>query len=275
MAAIPSIALHDGHSIPQLGYGTWKIADADASRLVGEAIGAGYRHIDTAAIYENETGVGHGIRASGVPRDELFVTTKVWNKDQGFDSTLQAFDASAKRLQLETLNLYLIHWPCPNQGKFLDTWKAMLRLRDEGRVKSLGVSNFRQEDLQVLIDQTGELPAVNQIEVHPYLQQRELRRFCVGLGIEIEAWSPLAQGGELLRDARLQTLARKHGRSVAQIALRWHIQENMVIFPKASSLDRIKENSQIFDFELDQSDLEAIAGLEKNGRMGPDPSTLG
>lgn len=274
MLAIPSITLNDGHSIAQLGFGTWQIPDDKAPSLVREAIEAGYRHIDTAAIYRNERGVGRGIAEAGVPADQLFITTKVWNDDQGFDSTLRAMDKSLEKLGLPHVNLYLIHWPCPQKGKFLDTWKALLRLREEGKALSIGVSNFRQQDLQVLIDQTGELPAVNQIEVHPYLQQRDLRRFNVGLGIHTEAWSPLARGGELLKDPVIGHLARQYGKTPAQLVLRWHIQEGSVVFPKSSSRERILENAAVFDFELTEEDLQAIAALDKDERTGPDPSTL-
>ncbi|WP_263143725.1 aldo/keto reductase [Pseudomonas sp. RIT-PI-AD] len=274
MTSIPLVQLNDGRQIPQLGLGTWRTPDAEAAALVETALGLGYRHIDTAAIYGNEAGVGQGLAGSGVPREQLFVTTKLWNDRQGYDSALAAFDESLERLKLDYVDLYLIHWPCPDKGLFLDSWKALLRLREEGRVKSVGVSNFRPDDIEALIMETGVVPAVNQIEVHPWLQQAALREFGVYKGIATEAWSPLAQGGELLADPRVQQLAAKHGKSPAQVILRWHIQLGSIVFPKSATPKRIEENAQIFDFQLDEADMQAIAGLDRQHRLGPDPDTF-
>lgn len=271
---IPFIQLNDGQRIPQLGLGTWKTADADAADLVLTALRLGYRHIDTAAIYGNERGIGEGLARAGVPRGELYITTKLWNDRQGYDETLKAFDESLQRLGLDYVDLYLIHWPCPERNRFLDSWKAMLRLREEGRIQSVGVSNFREEEIEAVIMETGVVPAVNQIEVHPWLQQRALRELGTYKGIATEAWSPLAQGGELLADPVVRDLAAKHGKTPAQVILRWHVQQGSIIFPKSSNPARIEENAAIFDFQLDEADLQRIAGLERGQRLGPDPATF-
>ncbi|TRX73885.1 aldo/keto reductase [Pseudomonas mangiferae] len=271
---IPYVQLNDGHRIPQLGLGTWQTPDADAPALVQTALQLGYRHIDTAAIYGNERGIGEGLARAGVPRDELFVTTKLWNDRQGHDETLKAFDESLQRLGLDYVDLYLVHWPCPQRNQFVDSWKAMLRLRDEGRIRSVGVSNFREDDIEAVIMETGVVPAVNQIEVHPWLQQRALRELGTYKGIATEAWSPLAQGGELLADPLIREIADRHGKTPAQVVLRWHVQLGSIVFPKSANPARIQENAAIFDFQLDEADLQRIASLDRGQRLGPDPETF-
>lgn len=274
MPAIPSLVFNDGRSIPQFGLGVFQTPPDETADAVATALGLGYRHIDTAAIYRNESGVGQGILRSGIPRDELFVTTKLWNADQGYDSALRALDASLSKLKLDHVDLYLIHWPCPANGKFVDSWKALVQARKDGKARSIGVSNFRIEDLDRIIGETGVVPAANQIELHPWLQQSALREYHVKHGIVTESWSPLARGGELLDDATLQAIAKKHGKSVAQIVLRWHVQLGLVVFPKSVTPSRIRENIEIFDFSLDDADMAAIAGLDAGTRIGPDPATL-
>lgn len=274
MPSIPNITLSDGHSIPQLGLGVWKTPADQTAKTVATAFELGYRHIDTAAIYGNEEGVGQAIAGAGIPREELFITTKLWNEKQGFDATLAAFDESMGKLGLDYLDLYLIHWPCPANDRFVDTWKAFIRLRDEGRIRSIGVSNFRPEDIERLNAETGVAPVINQIEVHPLLQQNQLREFNRSHNIVTEAWSPLAQGGELLQNEKIAAIAARHGKSAAQVILRWHLELGSVIFPKSVTPARIKENADIFDFSLDADEMKAIATLDRGERMGPDPATL-
>ncbi|MGW9169566.1 aldo/keto reductase [Agromyces sp. NPDC055658] len=266
----PLVPLADGHAIPQLGYGLYKVPAHDAAQLAGVAIATGYRHLDTAAFYENEQGVGAAVRAAEVPRDELFVTSKVWKDDNGYDEALRAFDASMGRLGLDRLDLFLIHWPVPSTDRYVDTWRALVRLRDEGRVRSIGVSNFHAHHLDRIIGETGVAPVVNQVELHPRLPQAALREFHAARGIRTEAWSPLARG-RLLDDPVLARLSTAHGRSPAQIVLRWHVQLGNVVIPKASSPERIRENLDVFDFVLGVDDLAAIASLETGERTGRDP----
>ena len=270
----PLITLADGRTIPQLGLGVYKVEDATAARLVEGAIDAGYRHVDTATLYFNEAGVGAGVRASGVPRDELFVTTKVWNDDQGYDETLRAFDTSLGLLGMDYVDLYLIHWPAPKKGRYLDTWRALETLKRDGRARSIGVSNFTVAHLENLLANSSETPVINQVELQPWLQQRALRDFDAAHGIVTEAWSPLGRG-RVLGDPALEAIGEKHGRSSAQVVLRWHIQQGVVVIPKSNSLDRIRENSRVFDFELDAADLAAIAALETGERTGSDPDLVG
>lgn len=271
---IPFIVLNDRNTIPQLGYGVWKIEDQDASKAVQNAIRTGYRHIDTARIYENEKGVGEGIRNSGIKRNDLFVTTKVWNADQGYDSTLKACERSLARLGLDYVDLYLIHWPVPERDLYVETWKAMIHLKKEGFIKSIGVSNFRISDLERLINETGIVPVLNQIEMHPAFQQHELRHFHKKHHIATEAWSPLGQG-KLLENASLAKIADAHGKTIAQIILRWHIEIGNIVIPKSQSPERMAENFAIFDFSLTEADHETIAKLDKHdGRIGPDPDTF-
>ncbi|WP_434212288.1 aldo/keto reductase [[Pseudomonas] boreopolis] len=274
MSTIPSVSLNDGRSIPQLGLGVWQTPAEETARVVGTAFELGYRHVDTAAIYRNEEGVGQAVAASGLPRGELFITTKLWNADQGYDRALKALDTSLRKLALDYVDLYLIHWPCPADGKFVDTWKALVRAREDGKARSIGVSNFRPQDIDRIVEATGVVPAVNQIELHPLFQQKELRAYDAAHGIATESWSPLAQGGELLGDARLREIAGKHGKTPAQVILRWHVQLGLVVFPKSVTPSRIAENAAIFDFALDGSDLARIAELDVGRRLGPDPATL-
>jgi len=266
----PRLAFTDGASIPQVGFGLYKISTDDARRLTLEAIDAGYRHLDTAALYGNEREVGQAVRDAPVARDELFVTSKVWKDDNGFDETLRAFDASMARFELERLDLYLIHWPVPSTDRYVDTWRALIRLQQEGRVRSIGVANFHAHHIQRLVDETGVWPVINQVELHPWLPQTALREFDDAHEILTEAWSPLARG-RVLADTTLAAIAAKHGRTPAQVVLRWHVQLGNVVIPKASSPARIRENLDVFGFALDAEDLAAIAALETGERTGRDP----
>ncbi|MET9022263.1 aldo/keto reductase [Actinopolymorpha sp. NPDC004070] len=275
MSAVPNVTLNNGVEMPQLGFGVWQVPDEDATAAVRTAIEVGYRSIDTAAIYGNEEGTGKGIAESGVSREELFVTTKLWNGEQGYDTTLAAFEESLRRLKLDYVDLYLIHWPVPSQDKYVDTWKAFEKLYADGRIRSIGVSNFNPHHLQRLFDETTVVPALNQIEVHPYLIQEKVRAFNSEHGIATEAWSPLAQGGELLKDPKVGTLAEKYGKTPAQIVLRWHLQVGNVVIPKSVTPSRIAENFDLFDFELSAGDLGAITALNRDERTGGDPDTLG
>ena len=270
-----TVQLNDGHTMPTLGYGVWQVPDADAQVCVAEALRVGYRSIDTARIYDNERGVGRAIANAGVPRQELFVTTKLWNEDQGFDGALRACDASLEKLGLDYLDLYLIHWPSPSRGLYLESWRALVRLRDEGRVRSIGVSNFGVDHLQTIIDGTSQLPSVNQIELHPRFGQRAARQRHEAFGIVTEAWSPLGQGrATILGDSQIVAVAAKHGRSAAQVVLRWHLQHGNVVIPKSATPERIAENFAIYDFSLDDEDMKRIDGLDDDrGRIGADPST--
>lgn len=268
-----TIKLRDGRDMPRLGLGVWQTPDDGAARVVSHALKNGYRHVDTAAAYGNEAGVGEGIRASGLDRGEVFLTTKVWNTDQGFDATLRAFEASAKRLGTDFVDLYLIHWPAPKKGLFVDTWKALIRLKQERRAKSIGVSNFQPEHLERIIGETGEVPVVNQVELHPTFQQRPLRAFHAKYGIATESWSPLGRGA-LLDDPVIGEIAKAHGRSPAQIIIRWNIQSDLIVIPKSATPSRIEENARVFDFELSPAQMAALDGLDRaDGRVGPDPLT--
>lgn len=271
---IPLLDLNDNRQAPQFGFGVWQIDDAAASEAVSTAIGSGYRSIDTAAIYGNERGVGEGLARSGIARDEIYLTTKLWNSEQGFDSTLKAFDESLKKLGTDYVDLYLIHWPVPSKDQYVDTWKAFKRLRDEGRARSIGVSNFQPAHIERLLAETGIVPAVNQIELHPDFAQRDVVAFNQRHGIVSEAWSPLGQGGDLLKAPALVDLAGKHGKSAAQIILRWHIQRGHMVIPKSQTPSRIRENIAIFDFALDDAEMQAIAALDGDHRIGPNPDTL-
>ena len=269
----PTIAFNDGHAIPQIGLGVWQTPNGEAAQVVRVALETGYRHVDTAAIYDNEDGVGEGIRAAGVARDELFVTTKVWNADQGYDAALRALDASCKRLGLDHVDLYLIHWPSPGRGLYVDTWRALVKAREDGRVRSLGVSNFEAEHLERIIGETGVAPALNQIELHPRFQQSALRAAHERLGVATESWSPLGQG-KLLSDPVLARIGEKHGRTPAQVVIRWHLDSGLVVIPKSVTPSRIVENFDVFGFSLDAEDIAAIGGLDReDGRIGPNPMT--
>ncbi|MDO9335632.1 MAG: aldo/keto reductase [Caulobacter sp.] len=267
------LTLNDGNAIPQVGLGVWQTPNDGAADVVRTALEAGYRHIDTAAAYRNEKGVGEGLKASDVAREDVFVTTKLWNDNQGYDAALQAFDKSLGRLGLDYLDLYLIHWPAPSKDLYLETWKAFVRLREEGRVKSIGVCNFEAEHLDRIIGETGVEPVLNQIELHPRFQQRALREANAVRHVLTQSWSPLGQG-QLLTDPAIAAIADKHGRTAAQVIIRWHIDNGLVVIPKSVTPSRIVENFQVFDFELDDEDLAAIADLDDAaGRIGPDPLT--
>lgn len=274
MAGVTIVELNDGNSIPQLGLGVWQVPDHEAASVVADAIGAGYQLIDTAAAYRNEGGVGQAIRAAGRARSDLFVTTKLANEQHGYDRTLRAFDASMQLLGLDQLDLYLIHWPQPRHNLYVETWKAFVRLKEEGRIRSIGVSNFNPPHIERLIAETGVVPAVNQIELHPRFQQRAVKDFHLQHAIAIEAWSPLGQG-TVLDDPVITAVAEKHGRSPAQVILRWHLDKGHVAIPKSVTPARIRENLAVFDFQLDEDDLARIDGLDANGRIGPDPDRLG
>jgi len=265
-----NLRLNDGREIPQLGLGVYKVPDAEAARVVEVAIDAGYRHIDTATLYNNERGVGDGVRASGVPRDEVFVTTKVWDDDHGFDKTRRAFDTSLELLGFDYVDLYLIHWPVPSTDLFVETWRALEAIKADGRALSIGVSNFAPHHIDRLLDETDTVPAINQVELHPWLPQQQVRDYDASHGIRTEAWSPLARG-RLIGDRVLDSIAAKHDRSPAQVVIRWHLQLGNVVIPKSVTASRIVENFQVFDFELDTADLAAIAGLESGTRTGMDP----
>ncbi|WSW30303.1 aldo/keto reductase [Streptomyces sp. NBC_01003] len=260
--------------MPQLGFGVWQVPDAEAEKAVATALEAGYRSIDTAAIYGNEEGTGKAIAASGIAREKLFVTTKLWNADQGYDATLRAYDASLDKLGLDYLDLYLIHWPLPSKDSYVDTYKALEKIYADGRAKAIGVSNFLPEHLERLLGETSIIPAVNQIELHPHLQQRAAREFHAEQGIATEAWSPLGQGKGLLEVPAIVAIAQKHGRTPAQVVLRWHVQLGNVVIPKSVTPSRIVENIDVFDFELDVEDIAAISALNEDRRLGPDPATF-
>jgi len=270
---VPVLTLHDGIEMPQLGYGVFQIPPEETQERVEEALATGYRHVDTAAAYRNEAGVGAAIAASGVRREDVFVTTKLWNSEQGYDSTLRAFEKSIERLGTGHVDLYLIHWPLPSRDLFLDTWRAFERIKEEGGASSIGVSNFRVEDLERLEQEAEQRPTVNQIELHPRLQQAELRAWHGDHEIVTEAWSPLAQG-DLLEDGTIETVAAHHERTPAQAILRWHLQLGNVVIPKSVTPERIRENFELFDFTLSEDDMAAIERLDAGERIGPDPGTF-
>lgn len=267
---VPNVTLNNGVTVPQLGFGVFLVPPGETERAVTNALRTGYRHIDTARLYDNEQEVGAAIARSGIARDELFVTTKVWNSDQGYDATLAAFDASLARLGLDHVDLFLIHWPVPSADRYVDTWRALEKIAAGGRSRAIGVSNFQPAHLQRLIDETGTVPAVNQVELHPNLVQAELRAFHAEHGIVTEAWSPLARGG-LLSDPAIGAIAAKHGRTPAQVILRWHLQIGNVVIPKSVTPSRIAENLDVFGFFLDAGDVAAIEALDRGARIGPDP----
>jgi len=270
----PLTTFNDGNTIPQLGYGVWKVKDDVAEKVVGLAFEAGYRHIDTARIYGNEAGVGRAIAASGLDPKDLFITTKVWNSDQGYQQTLEAFDASMERLGLDTLDLFLIHWLQPKQGKHVETWKALVELQKSGRVRSIGVCNFTIEALREIEEATGVAPAIHQVETHPYFPQRELRDYEASRGIVHQSWSPLGQGSDLLSNPALADIAAKHGATPAQVVIAWHLALGNVVIPKSETPSRIVENWQSLAVTLDDADVAAINGLDRGaeGRIGPNPA---
>lgn len=268
------LTLNNKILIPQLGYGVWKVPNEDAAEAVEKAIDAGYRLIDTAMIYGNEVGVGQGIKASGIDRDALFITTKVWNKDQGYDSTLKAFETSLEKLGISQTDLYLIHWPTPKYDQYVETYKALEALYKSGKTKAIGVCNFDIEHLERIIDECEIVPSVNQVECHPYLQQKELKAFCKKHGIQIEAYSPLMNGTDVLNDETIQALAEKKGKTAAQIILRWHMQEGVIAIPKTVTPSRMTENLDVFDFELTADEMAEIATLDRGERNNQVPSEM-
>lgn len=267
------IALNDGAQIPQVGLGVWQTPNDEAAPAVKAALDAGYRHVDTAAVYENEEGVGEGMRQSGLKRPDIFLTTKLWNTEQGYEQTLRAFDASLKRLGTDYVDLYLIHWPSAHRGLFVDTWKAFVKLKEEGRAKSIGVSNFYPEHIERIVAETGVVPVINQIELHPDFQQREHRAFHAKHKIATQSWSPLGQG-KLLGHPAIAEIAKRRGRTPAQVIIRWHIDNGLVVIPKSVTPSRIAENFKVFDFKLSAEDLDTLNALDDAGaRIGPDPMT--
>lgn len=281
----PTITLNNGVIMPQFGLGVWNAKDGnEVASAVETAIKAGYRLIDTAAIYGNEKGVGEGIRRSGISREELFVTTKVWNSDQGYESTLKAFDTSLEKLGLDYVDLYLIHWPMPEVDKYIDTWKAMEQLYESGKVKAIGVCNFPIGHLERLMEKAEILPAVNQVELHPYFQQVAMREFCKGNDIAVEAWSPLGGPGgggsrksdvtPLLEHPVIAKIGDKYDKTTAQVIIRWHLQSGLIVIPKSVHKERIEQNIDVFDFELTDEDMSEINSLETSVRGGPDPETM-
>ena len=269
----PRVELPDGNAIPQVGFGVFQISPDETADAVAHALRVGYRAVDTAAAYGNEAEVGEAVRAGGVGSEGVFVTTKLWNSDHGRDRALRAFEHSLDRLGLERIDLYLIHWPAPARDRYVETWKALTELRDSGRARSIGVSNFEIDHLERILDATGVAPAVNQVELHPRFQQSDLRRFHSEHGIATEAWSPLAQGG-VLEDPVVAELASAHGRTPAQVVLRWHLQLGNLVIPKSATPARIEENFAIFDFRLDDDAMRAMEGLDAGERIGPDPATF-
>ncbi|WP_432525054.1 aldo/keto reductase [Kineococcus sp. SYSU DK006] len=273
--SVPQLTFNNGVTVPQLGFGVWQVGDDEVVPAVETALEAGYRHIDTAAIYGNEAGVGRAIAQSGIARDDLFVTTKLWNAEQGYDSTLRAFDASLERLGLERVDLYLIHWPVPAAGAYVDTYKAFEKIYADGRARAIGVSNFQPHHLRHLLEQTSVVPAVNQVELHPFFQQADLRAVDAQHGIVTEAYSPLSSGKGVIDDPAVRALAQAHGKTPAQVVLRWHVQLGNLVIPKSVTPERIRENIDVFDFELSDADMAQVAGLDRaDGRVGADPDVM-
>ncbi|WNS76914.1 aldo/keto reductase [Bacillus sp. DTU_2020_1000418_1_SI_GHA_SEK_038] len=266
------VTLNNGLKMPQLGFGVWKVKNDEATKAVVKALETGYRSIDTAMIYKNEEGVGKAIKKAGIPREELFITTKVWNSDQGFDNTLRAYEESLKRLGLDYVDLYLIHWPAPEFDQYIDTYKALEKLYHDGRVKAIGVCNFEIEHLDRLLKECDIKPVLNQVECHPYFAQNELKDLCSKHDIFVEAWSPLHQGGEVLQNETIKKIAEKHGKTPAQTVLRWHLQNNTIVIPKSVTPSRIEENINVFDFELTANEMDEINSLNRDERKGPKPS---
>ncbi len=270
---VPHLDLRDAGAIPQLGFGVFQVPPQDTADVTSRAFEAGYRHIDTAAAYGNEEGVGQAVRDAGLDREEVFVTTKCFNNDHGYDEATKAFHASLDRLGLDYVDLYLIHWPVPARDRYVDTWKAFIELRSQGLVRSIGVSNFQPAHLERLISETDVTPSVNQVELHPLFQQAGLRGEHDELGVLTEAWSPLAQG-EVLDDPVITEIAEAHGKTPGQVVIRWHLQLGNVVIPKSVTPERIEENFDVFDFELGDDEMEAFEDLESGERIGPDPDTF-
>lgn len=274
-ALMPRVQLNDGFSIPQLGFGVFKVDPGETERIVSDALEVGYRHLDTARIYGNEEGVGRAIAASGIPREDLYVTTKLWNDDQGTESVRTAFERSRERLGLEYVDLYLIHWPTPARDRYVETWRAFEQLREAGGVRSIGVSNFLVPHLERLLAETGVVPAVDQIELHPYHQQPETAAYAEEHGIGIEAWGPLGQGKyPLLELPEITGPAAVHGVTPAQVVIRWHLQRGHIVFPKSNRRERMAENFDVFGFELAEAEVAAITALEREGRVSSHPDEV-
>jgi 2,5-diketo-D-gluconate reductase A len=273
MSGVTRIPLRGGTTIPQIGFGVYKIPPAETEQAVAAALEAGYRHVDTAALYGNEAEVGRAIRASGVPRDDVFVTTKVWNDRQGYDETLRAFDESLDRLGMDVVDLYLIHWPAPARDRYVDTWRALIHLQEEGRVREIGVSNFTAAHLRRLVDETGVVPAINQVELNPWFAQWELVEEHARLGIVTEAWAPLDRGRRF-DDPVLTEIADRLGVTPGQVVLRWHVERGIVAIPKSVTPSRIRENLDVFGFTLDEDDMAALAQLDTGVRSGGDPGEV-
>ena len=269
-----TMTLHSNVEMPQLGFGVWQVEQKDAVAAVSKALETGYRHIDTAAAYKNEEQVGEAIKQSGLGRDELFITTKVWNADQGYNNTIQALETSLDKLGLEYVDLYLIHWPTPEYDEYVETYKALEQLQKDGKVKAIGVCNFDIDHLERLMEECEVKPSVNQVECHPYLAQNELKDFCRKNGIHLEAWSPLMQGKEVLKDETIQSIAEQHNKTAAQVIIRWHLQNETIVIPKSVTPSRIEENFDVFDFELTAEDMNAINKLDRGERKGPKPSEM-
>jgi 2,5-diketo-D-gluconate reductase A len=273
--SVPTLTLNDGHTIPQLGFGVFKVDPDETTRIVTDALEVGYRHIDTAAIYGNEAGVGTALAASKIARDDLFITTKLWNDRQGTQSAFDAFEESLEKLGLGYVDLYLIHWPAPANKLYVESWKALEKIRDSGRARSIGVSNFLVPHLEALVSDTEIVPAVNQIELHPAHQQPEVTRFARGHGINIEAWGPLGQGKYPLFDEQVvREAAEAHGKSAAQVVIRWHLQTGNILFPKSNRRERMAENFDVFDFELTHTEVTMITALERAGRVAAHPNDV-
>ncbi len=269
---VPLIALNDGTTIPQLGFGVFKVDPDETERIVTDALEVGYRHIDTAAIYGNEIGVGRAIEKSGIPRDELYITTKLWNSDQGTQSVFDAMDLSLEKLGLGHVDLYLIHWPRPDLDKYVETWHAMEELQAKGKATSIGVSNFHIPHLERLMSESTVVPAIDQLELHPAFAQREIREFAASKGIHIEAWGPLGQGKyDLFGMPPIGSIAEAHGVSPAQVVIRWHLQSGIIVFPKSNSRERMAENFDVFGFELTDQEMAAIDALDQGMRVGTNP----
>ena len=274
MGMVPDVRLNNGVSMPQLGFGVWRVPPEETEQIVREALAAGYRSIDTAAMYGNEEGVGRAVAGSGLAREDVFVTSKLWNDAHGHDAALRAFDDSARRLGLDYVDLYLIHWPVPSQDLYAETFRALARVQEEGRVRAIGVSNFEPEHVRRVVDQVGVVPAVNQVELHPHLQQADLRAFHAEHGIANEAWGPLGRGRGMMEEAFVTTVAEKYGNTPAQVVLRWHLQLGNIVIPKSATPSRVKENFDVFDFELADDDMAAFGDLDHGRRLGMHPNDV-
>ena len=273
MTSAPLIELNDGNSIPQLGLGVWQLTDEEATAAVSDALETGYRHIDTAAIYRNETGVGRAIAASALPRDEIFVTTKLWNKAQGRDLARSGLERSLEKLGLDHVDLYLIHWPCPAQDKYVETWEQLIDFRSEGLARSIGVCNFLPGHLDAIVDETGITPAIDQIELHPAFQPDDLINHCADLGVAVESWSPLGQAADLA-DPVITGIAGRLGATPAQVVIRWHLDRGFIVIPRSKNPERIASNFGALDVRLSSEDRAAIDALNASNRLGPDPATF-